>query len=202
MIFFLFSSLSSCIVSTFTGTSEHTENQYVEEYYGDDGYNSAEYDENTFQDYADEQYKKEFGSSSAYEDNILLVVLTEDENYYDYYYIAWVGDHIVTDINYLFGDNDTELGEAMADSINENSYKYSLDSNLAQVVESMENEIVSMGLTSSFSCSENHAQVESHLTNHTNIDMTEDTVNTALQSFTDATGIPIVIVVEEISEVF
>ena len=55
MIFFLFSSLSSCIVSTFTGTSEHTENQYVEEYYGDDGYNSAEYDENTFQDYADEQ---------------------------------------------------------------------------------------------------------------------------------------------------
>ena len=59
------------------------------------------YDERKFQDYADEQYRAEFGTSTAYEDNILLVILTEkDETRFEY--IAWVGDHIDTRINYLF----------------------------------------------------------------------------------------------------
>jgi hypothetical protein len=35
------------------------------------------YDENTFQDYANRQYAAEFGGSSAYEDNILIVFLTD-----------------------------------------------------------------------------------------------------------------------------
>ena len=162
---------------------------------------SVDYDEETFQDFANEMYEDEFGKSTAYEDNLLIVVLT-DEDYYDYYYIAWVGDHIATDINYMFGDNDTELGEAMSDSINATSYKYSLDSNLAQVIETMEQKITALGLTSSFKCEENHAQVESHLTNKTNIDMTEQTVNDALENFTETTGIPIVIVVEDVDDVF
>lgn len=160
------------------------------------------YDENTFQDYANEQYKKEFGNSTAYEDNILLVFLTEDENYYDYYYIAWVGDHIATDINYMLGNENTELGNAISSSVNTSSYKYSLDSNLAQVIEFLKNQIVSENIENSFSCDETHIQVDSHLTNKTSIDMTEETVNSALQSFTDTTGIPIVIVVDDIDNVF
>lgn len=160
------------------------------------------YDENVFQDYADTQYNAEFGRSAAYEDNILLVFLTEDEAYYDYYYIAWVGDHIATDINYMFGNEETELGQAIADSVNVTSYKYSLDANLAQVVEALEKQIVSQGLASSFTCDEDHTQVKSHLTNKTSLDLTEDTVNAALQRFTDATGIPIVIVVDDIVDVF
>ena len=160
------------------------------------------YDENIFQDYANVQYKKEFGTTSAYEDNILLVFLTEDENYYNYYYIAWVGDHIVTDINYMFGNENTDLGYAISNAINTNSYKYSLDSNIAQVVEYMEAEIVSKNLESSFNCNDENGGFVSHLTNNTFIEMTEDTVNTALQHFTDSTGIPIVVVVEDIDEVF
>lgn len=161
-----------------------------------------EYDENTFQDYANTQYKKEFGSSAAYEDNILLVFLADTEECYDYYYIAWVGDHIETDINYLFGDEYTEFGQAVSECINSTSYKYSLDSNIADVVKQMENYAVEQGLESSFTCEEEHAQVESHLTNKTSLDMTEDTVNTALQSFTEKTGIPIVVVVDDIDDVF
>lgn len=160
------------------------------------------YDENIFQDYANDQYEKEFGKTSAYEDNILLVFLTEDENYYNYYYIAWVGDHIVTDINYMFGNENTDLGYAISNAINTNSYKYSLDSNIAQVVEYMETEIVSKNLDSSYNCNEENGGYVSHLTNNTFIEMTEDTVNTALQHFTDSTGIPIVVVVEDIDEVF
>lgn len=160
------------------------------------------YDENTFQDYANEQYKAEFGSSQAYEDNLLLVFLADAEECYDYYYIAWVGDHIASDINFMFGNEDTELGNAIAESVNENSYKYSLDSNIAHVVEAMQNHIASKSLESSFTCQEAHAQVTSHLTNKTALEMTEETVNTALQNFTQATGIPIVVVVDDIADVF
>lgn len=165
-------------------------------------YNVEIYDENTFQDYANKQYEKEFGNTSAYEDNILLVFLTEDETYYDYYYIAWVGDHIATDINYMFGNEYTELGNAIENAINTASYKYSLDSNIAQVVEYMKNEIVAMNMDSSFICDEENAGFVSHLTNNTFIEMTEETVNSALESFTEETGIPIVVVVEDIEDVF
>ena len=160
-----------------------------------------EYDEETLQDYADEQYAAEFGNSTAYEDNLLLVFLTA-EDYYDFYYIAWVGDHVVTDINYMFGNEETELGQALGSNINETSYKYSLDSDLARVVDAMTQEIAAKGLNTSFECEENHVQVESHLTNKTEIPMTEETVNEALKKFTEMTGIPAVIVVEDIEDVF
>lgn len=162
---------------------------------------SVSYDEDKFQAYADRQYAAEFGDSSAYEDNLLITVLVEDDCY-DYWYIAWVGDHIATDINYLFGGNSTELGQAMDSCINASSYRYSLDSNLAQVMETMTKEIIALELESSFKCTEDHAQVKSHLTNHSSLDLTESTVNDALTAFTDATGIPAVIVVADMDDVF
>lgn len=161
-----------------------------------DGYN-----EEVFQDYADSQYAEEFGGSSAYEDNLLITVLV-DEDYYNYCYIAWVGDHIVTDINYLMGNNDTELGQAMESCMNATSYKYSLDSNLAQVMNTMTQQIQDLGLESSYFCTENHEQVISHLSNYSNVSMTEETVNSALTAFTAATGIPVVIVVGDAEDVF
>lgn len=165
-------------------------------------YNVEIYDENTFQDYANKQYEKEFGNTAAYEDNILLVFLVDDETYYDYYYIAWVGDHIDTSINWMFGDENTELGQYINSAINTSSYKYSLDSNISQVVEYMKRDILSINLESSFICDEDNAGYISHLTNNTMIEMTEETVNSALQSFTEETGIPIVVVVEDIEDVF
>lgn len=160
------------------------------------------YDEEAFQDYANAQYQKEFGASSAYEDNLLLVVLVEDESYTDYYYIAWVGDHIAADINYMLGNNETELGQAMNSCISSTSYKYSLDSNLAQVMNEMTKQIQDLGLENSFTCTENHSQTVSHLTNYTDLDMTDATVSSALTAFTDATGISAVIVVEDMDDVF
>ena len=57
------------------------------------------YNEPAFQDYANEQYAREFGGSSAYEDNILIVFLTNEQSD-GYYSIAWVGDNIDTEINH------------------------------------------------------------------------------------------------------
>lgn len=162
---------------------------------------SVAYNEEVFQDYADRQYAKEFGSSTAYEDNLMLVFLTAEDNR-GYCYIAWVGDHINPQINYLFGGNGSALGTAMTDSINEANYKYSLDSNLAMVISQMQAKIEALGLTDSFTCTEEHVRIKSHLTNYSDLDMTQATVNTALENFTAATGIPTVIVVEDMQEVF
>lgn len=189
------------LISSFTGNLVIEQSPSPDHGYYDSGL-SVQYDENTFQDYANAQYEAAFGQSSAYEDNILLVFLTEDEDYYDYCYIAWVGDHIETEINYLFGSDDTELGQAISDCVNTSSYKYSLDSDLAHVVKAMEDHILSLGLPASFLCDEDRSGVRSCLVNDSSLDLTEDTVNDALQSFTDATGIPIVIVVEDMTDVF
>ena len=161
-----------------------------------DGYN-----EEKFQDFANAQYEEAFGRSSAYEDNLLITVLVDDD-YYNFYYIAWVGDHIAYEINELMGNNDTALGQAMEASISSTNYKYSLDSDLARVMGLMTSKVQSLGLTDSFTCSENHAQVKSGLKNLSHLDMTASTVDDALTAFTDATGIPAVIVVEDMDAVF
>ena len=174
------------------------------DYYYSEGYESADgivYDEEVLQDYADEQYADAFGAYDGYEDNLLIVFLTS-EDYYDFYYIAWVGDHIQDDVSDLLGNNDTLLGETMLECINETNYKYSLDADLAAVMKAMAEEITNLGLESNYECTEDHSQTPSKLINHTDLPLTDDTVNDALTAFTQATGIPAVIVVEEASNVF
>lgn len=161
------------------------------------------YDENVFQDFANEQYMMEFGSAADSEDALLLVFLVEDEAYYEYAYIAWCGDHINSRVNSMFGSNGSKFGTAVANSaINSGSYKYSLDSGIAQVVDIMQAHIESLGLESSLTCKTGAGTYQPRLINYTNLDMTEDTVNSALASFTEATGIPVAVVVEDAEEVF
>lgn len=159
------------------------------------------YDEEVFQDFAYDQYFEQFADSTATEDNLLIVFLTTEEHY-DFYYIAMVGDHIAKDINYLLGNNNTALGQAMNSCINETNYKYSLDSNLADVMQTMTETVTALALENSYDCSEDHLQVASRLVNNTDIPMTDSTVNHALEAFTDATGIPVVILVEDAQDVF
>jgi len=162
----------------------------------------VEYDEYAFQDYADACYAEAFGTSDTYEDHILLVVLIDPEGMSDYNYIAWVGDHIDYSISDLFGDNSSVLGRTMSSCINPSSYKYSLDSNLGQVVETMTSKIEALRLEDSFLCREDHYVAESYLLNQTTLPLTETTVNTALEAFTEKTGISMVIVVDEMESVF
>ena len=165
-------------------------------------YEGIVYDEYALQDYADEQYQIAFGDADAYEDNLLLVFLIDEESYYDFYYIAWVGDHIQDDIYSMLGGSGSELDDALLSYVNETSYKYSLDSDLAAVVKALSDEITALGLDSSYTCEEEHIQAASRLTNYTDLPMTEDTVISALAAFTEATGIPMVIVVDYATEVF
>jgi hypothetical protein len=105
-------------------------------------------------------------------------------------------------INEMFGAEETVFGRAVINAVNTSSYKYSLDSNLASVMNTMQTRVLQLGLNDSFTCRENHRQVTSHVTNKTDLEITEETLNSALVSFTEATDIPVVIVVDEMEEVF
>lgn len=159
------------------------------------------YDEPQMEDYANRQYAAEFKDAKDYEDNILIVFLA-DESYEGYYTIAWVGDNIANDINYMFGNEYTEFGQEMTGNIN-SYFEHSLSKNLASVVDGMTDEIINLGLKSSF-IEENGspAGYVSHVTNNSSLSVNEETINRALTDFTEETDIPIVIVIDDIDNVF
>ena len=159
------------------------------------------YSEEKFQDYANTEYYKAFGNSKATEDNILIVLLTNEESD-GYYCIAWVGDNINDNITRMFGDDTTAFGQSVIASVND-YYAYSLDSNMAMVMNTMTEKVAELNLTSSFKKTYSHEKSPaSHLVNYTDLSMTEETVNDALVAFTEETDIPVVIVVEDMETVF
>ena len=160
------------------------------------------YNEAVMQEYADTQYASAFGNSSAYEDNILLVFLTNEESD-GYYTIAWVGDNIKGEINNLFGDETTAYGVAVRGNVNSEYYAYSLDTNLTAVVESMTAHVTRLDLESSFrTVSDRSALAESKFINYTALPMSVTTVDIAIDEFTEKTGIPLVLVVDSMETVF
>ena len=158
------------------------------------------YDEATMQNYANDKYMQYFGSSSAVEDNILLVFLTND-TCDGYYTIAWVGDNIADDINYMFGEY-TEYGDALYNNVDE-YFAYSFDSDLADVIETMTKHITDLNLDSSFYWeSDRNNLADSKFVNITTMELTTEIVHRAVADFTDKTGIPLVVVVDSAEKVF
>ena len=161
---------------------------------------TPEYNTNAMNDFADAQYAAAFGLTEDYEDHLLLVFLT-DEDCYDYYYIAWMGDDIERDVVELFGNNQTALGRALGASINAQSYEYSLDSDLAVAFDHMAKQVAALGHESNHTCSTPDNSVKSHVVNMTELPLTEKTLNAALEKFTEETGISTVVVVEDMTDV-
>ncbi len=161
------------------------------------------YNEDKLQSYAYAQYVEEFGApeaSDAYEDNLLLVFLT-NEAATDYYYIAFVGDNLRDEVADLFGNEYTALGRALGNEI-PMDFEYSLSSDLAVVMERMADEVTRVGFATPFYEANDHSgAVESHLTNHTALPLNEATVERGLTAFTEQTGIPAVIVVGSMESV-
>lgn len=163
------------------------------------------YNEAAFQRAADAKYAEFFKADSTYEDNILLYFLVE-EDCEDIYFIAWVGDNIKYEVSEHFGGNYTTLGQLVNTHV-ANYYAYSLDSNLASLMGEMEKVILSESLPSSFNTEPVKAVQPSEsklvdLTGAGEPQLTAATVNAALESFTEATGIRTVICVDYIENVF
>ena len=173
---------------------------YNEEQVYDD-YSEGEYSESLFQEYTNNKYKEIFGETTCYEDNILVVFLTTDAND-GYYTIAWVGDNLNYQVTDMFGNEQTELGEAMTNSISD-YHGYSLGSNLAQVVDKMTDNVTALEIESPYKSQADRSVVaESKVYNYSNCEFTEDTVNNSLKSFTEKTGITFCIVVDNETTVF
>ena len=164
---------------------------------------SLQYDEKTFQSYAMSQYNAEFGDSgAAYEDNLLIVFLTSEEAHGSEC-IAIIGDNVKRDINLMFGNEYTEFGVAMQYNIDYDDHTYSLSSGLAGVMDTMAKKVVSLGLSSSFYDEESHADSpESHVVNNSSLSVNAKTIDRALVDFTEKTGIPAVIVIDDMDNVF
>ena len=161
------------------------------------------YSEAEFQAYAQQQYDTFYGDvpASEYEEKLLLIFLTTEEME-EYYCIAWVGNEIRTEINYLFGNEQTAFGRVVQSSINP-YYEYSLGSNLTVIMDSMRAEIEHLGLSSSFRGEAAKVEpTDSKLVNYTSLNISPETVNDALADFTASTGIETVIVVQTDEAVF
>ena len=159
------------------------------------------YNNRQMEDYAKVEYAKEFENAVEYEDNILIVFLV-DEDREGYYTIAYIGDYINDDIAAMFGNEYTEYGQIMTSTIN-SYYENSISRNLASVVDKMGDKIVNLSSDSSFKYPTNSpGEYKSHLTNKSDLEINTKTVNESLEAFTEDTGIPIVIVVDNIDNVF
>ena len=162
------------------------------------------YSENKMQDYASRQYATIYDPSSAtYEDNVLVVFLTNEDGQ-SYYSIGWVGDNLKSQVSDLFGNEYTALGSAMQASINTSSYRYSLGSNLAQVTEKMETSVRNQNLDTVYRAqkAERHEAGKVYNRSNSDIQFNAETVDAALKNFTDSTDISMSIVVADAKDVF
>ena len=162
------------------------------------------YDEETLQDYANSHYQENFAQTSAPEDNILIVFLTTEEND-GYDCIAFVGDNLNQSINYSFGGYGSGLADSMEEHITVAGYKYNLGKNLANVIIDMEAETkanIRYSSTGAFILPSDHSNMaESKVINKT--DLTISTyLDSALKSFTESTDIPIVVVIDDVEDVY
>ena len=182
-------------IDDFKYDSTYNEEQYYDEY------GEGDYSESLFQSYTNDKYQEIYGETTCYEDNILVVFLTTDAND-GYYTIAWVGDNINYQITDMFGNEQTELGDAMSTSISD-YHGYSLGSNLAQVVDKMTDNVTQLDLDSPYKSEGDRSSVaDSKVYNYSNCEFTEDTVNASLKNFTDKTSVTFCIVVDNETTVF
>lgn len=160
------------------------------------GITDITYDEQKFQRYANEQYMAAFSDTDNYEENILIVFTTYD-SYDGYECIAWVGDDLPYDVRMMFGDEYTEFGRKVSYTIPE-YYEFSLTQNLKDITNHMADEVSAVTGTPSGSVNASYSK----LVNNTELSINKTVVNDALVSFTQKTGINMVIVVARGEDVF
>ena len=158
------------------------------------------YDEEAFQDYANANYYAHFSDPTTEEDGIMIIILTYEDNQ-ELAYAAWVGDNVSTSVNDLFGTDD-EFGYYLESTINIDNYKYSLSKDISKIMDYMATEV---SYLSGSNFVENHdmsGAPKSALINRSGLDMNKNTVESALDRFTEETDIPAAVLVDTAENVF
>lgn len=158
------------------------------------------YSERSLEGYAAEQYDIAFDASPAYEDNLLLTFLVYDDHS-DFSYIAWVGDHINDATFALLGGNETVLGRTLERYV-QYGYENTLSDDLSRAIGSLAGEIVAASPNGAYLCTDVHSAPSDPLVNDASLSLDEELLRSALREFTNTTGIPIVLVVEDAADIF
>ena len=137
----------------------------------------------------------------GYEDNILVVLLVETEDYCDYSFIGIVGNHVNSSVVNLFGNEQTALGRAIYGSMPDN-YANSLSLNLKSIISTLTQNVKNTYSSDDFDCNEEHNLSRSKLVNYSAIPIDETTINTVLAKFTEETGITMSFVIDEQVDVY
>lgn len=149
------------------------------------------YEEQRFQEYADEQYYAAFSDTDNYEENI-LIVFTVFEGYNGYDCITWGGNYIDNQTETLFG---SYFQSTVRDSIPD-YYENAMTKSLRQIVDSMTK------LAPDNASGQEVDTQYSKLYNYSSLEIDKTIVNNSLQEFTKKTGYPIAIVIANGEEVF
>ena len=159
---------------------------------------SVEYDEAVIQEYGAQKYDEAFSDSENYEENILIVFLTNEEC--DGYYVyACVGNDLAKSTRDLFGDENTVFGRTVLTNINEEYYANSLSVNLSDVMTSMASRVNTA--TEADERPTGSAPV-TRVFNDSSVTLNNETVEKGLKKFTDETGIGSAVAVANMEDVF
>ncbi len=162
----------------------------------------VDYSEETAEQYALDEYEKAFKRESAYEDKILLVFFPY-ANHIDYDFIAMIGDDLTNTVYNEFRGSRSALERAMKNYISSTDYESTLSRNLSSVVDEMKTTIANYGDPFRTSCRDTvHVEGDSYLRNESSLQIDKEMVDQSLADFTTATGIELVLVVEDAAVVF
>ena len=159
---------------------------------------TVEYDEVKIQEFGAQKYAEAFSGAECYEENILIVFLT-NEKCDGYYVYACVGNDLAKSTRDLFGDESTAFGRTVLITVNEEYYANSLSVNLSDVMTSMASTVNSV--TKGEDRPTGNAPI-TRLFNDSEVTLNNETVEKGLKKFTDETGIGAAIAVEDMEDVF
>ena len=151
--------------------------------------------------YRTEAYDDEFGDTSAKEDNLLIVYLVDADGK-QFYCMSKLGSNVSDSVVKLFGNAESEFGKIVTGSMDE-VFKNTMASNLTVIIDGMTDKVEALKLSSSFKAESDKSDLaESKLVNKSSLNVSADSVNASLEAFTEETGIPAVIVIDDIEAVF
>lgn len=157
-----------------------------------------QYSEEKIYNYTLSQYDELYAGQNGYEDNIVIsFVVHEDNTSLDGYTI--VGYHLDKKVNAMFGGEGTALQTAVRNWIPEN-YSGALE-NIRYTVDDMRENVNGLGLSKNVTCYETNTQI-SKVINNTERSINTSIIEEATVRFTEETGIPISIVIDDAEDVF
>ena len=155
------------------------------------------YNEQVASYYTESNYNDIYGTSSARNDNLLIVFLA-NEDCDQFYCFPMAGENIRKDVASVFSGKESAFGKALLEKIDlDRGYEYTLNDDLIYIIGKAEEKISSLNIASPFkNPSDRTNVVESHVVNNTTIELSSS-LDMALKDFTEETGIAITVIVDK-----